>query len=113
MFDLILADLRGKLTEMKAEVTRRRSVTAVDPVADTTEYWAVDLARLLEDMDHKYSTVSAAEYAKIHGGVPSSVRRWCEHGEIAGAQKDAAGEWRIPRGAVRRRRLGLQISRSA
>jgi hypothetical protein len=103
MLDVIMADLTGKVEEMRADVSRRRTITSVDPVADTTEYWAADLARLLADMKRKYATVTAKEYAQIHGGVPSSVRRWCERGELAGAQKDATGEWRIPRGAVRRR----------
>lgn len=91
--------------EMRDEVLRRREITSVDAVADTTEYWASDWERLLTDISAKYATVSPAEYAKIHGGVPASVRRWCAHGEIAGAQQDAAGEWRIPRGAGRRRRI--------
>jgi hypothetical protein len=103
MLDVILADFRGKLGEMRAEVSRRRAVTAVDPVADTTEYWAGDLERMLNDMSRRYATVTPKEYAQIHGGVPSSVRRWCERGELAGAQQDATGQWRIPRGAIRRR----------
>lgn len=110
MLDVILADFRGKLGEMEREVLRRRKVSSVDPVADTTEYWAADLERLLDDMDRKYATVTAAQYAKIHGGVPSSVRRWCERGELAGAQQDATGQWRIPRGAVRRRRVARSSS---
>lgn len=104
MLDVIMADLKGKVEEMRADVSRRRIITAVDPVADTTEYWAADLTRLLDDMRRKYATVTAKDYAQIHGGVPSSVRRWCARGELAGAQQDATGEWRIPRGAVRRRK---------
>jgi hypothetical protein len=103
MLDVIMADLKGKVEEMRAEVARRRAITSIDPAADTTEYWAADLSRLLTDMSRKYATVTAREYAQIHGGVPSSVRRWCERGELPGAQKDATGEWRIPRGSVRRR----------
>jgi hypothetical protein len=86
-------------------IADRRTVPTVDPVADSFELAMRELNEAIDQSRDAARLVSTSEYAALHGVRPSTVRKWCARGQLAGAQKNGAMDWMIPAGATRRRRV--------
>lgn len=98
MLEQLFGMLDGVVTSWRQEVARRREVTPVDPVADTIDYQARELAVVLKQLRHDFRTLTPEQYARLVGKSASTVRRWCARG-ILPCERDGAGDYVIPAGA--------------
>lgn len=96
----------------RQEAELRRTRWQQDPVAPALESCASELESELARVQREARPLTVAEYARAHGAAAATVRRWIAAGELE-ASKDAAGDWRIPRGARRQRRARARTLRRA
>jgi hypothetical protein len=97
----IAAVVKSTATGWRKEAERRRAISGADPVADTLEYCAGEIAARLADVrDDEYETVE--QRAKREGVTPQTVRIWIRANQLA-AEGTAKG-YRIRRDARRVRR---------
>jgi excisionase family DNA binding protein len=87
----------------KKEVSALRELTPHNPIADVTAYRARELEDTIKSIEMSTKTFSTREYARIHHVQAGTVRKWIEAGELE-ATKNGAGDWDIPRAAVRKRK---------
>lgn len=107
MRELVIAAVRQLAGTWQQEVANRRKVSAVDPVADATEFRASELLTVLEEVDDATRILSVEQFAHEHNHSVATVRRWCVRGELS-AEKNSAGDWEIPRNAKRVKKADLQ-----
>jgi excisionase family DNA binding protein len=93
----------GAVESWREEVLRRRAITTIDPIADVFLYCASDLEQRLAKAKESKPTYTTREYAGVKGVRDSTVRKWIQKGQLE-ATKNAAGDWDIPRTAVRRKK---------
>jgi len=98
----IVAVMKSTATGWKREAEKRRGISPVDPVADTLEYCAGELAARLRAAaaNDEYETVE--ERAKRERVTPQTVRIWIRTSQLA-AEEGAKG-YRIRRDAQRVRK---------
>jgi hypothetical protein len=98
----IVSVMKSTATGWKREAEKRRAVSKTDPVADTLEYCAGELAARLRDASaaDQYETVE--ERARRERVTPQTVRNWIRTSQLA-AEEGAKG-YRIRRDAMRVRR---------
>jgi hypothetical protein len=109
MRESVIAAMRQLAEGWQQEASTRRRVTKIDPAADTMERDASELLAELARVEHSTRLLTVDEYAKEFHAAPTSVRRWCLRGELAGAEKNDAGDWEIPRSARRQARVGRHL----
>lgn len=87
------------------EAQKRRRVSQADPVADTLDYCAAELARTVDEMRVGLHRVTVEQYAKLQNPPVSeqTVRNWITRGELQ-AERGARGGWVIDPKAKRSRR---------
>jgi hypothetical protein len=93
----IAADCRRRAAE-------RRTVTAIDPVADAFDYDAAAIEEKIRALHAPTIMLTPAEWGAEQEPVrdESTVRRWCDAGEL---EHERIGRlYRIPAGAVRVKR---------
>lgn len=85
----------------KEEAKKRRAISATDPVADTLEYCAGELAARLQEAEQTTQGLTVEEYARLdHVRVtPQTVRTWIRRGQLAAI--DTPTGYRIARDAKR------------
>lgn len=94
----IISVMKSTATGWKREAEKRREISGTDPVADTLEYCAGELAARLRDAsEERYETVEVR--AKREGVTPQTVRTWIRTNQLA-AEEGPKG-YRIPRDAQR------------
>jgi len=98
MLEIIFAQIEAQVSSMEAEVKKRRMVTAVDPVADTTEYYAGEIRSLLGRLKKDTEMLSPRQYAELHKTTPQTVTAWCRSGKLEGAVPNGRS-YLIPRTA--------------
>lgn len=81
-----------------SDATKRKAVTATDPVADTLKYAAAELLERVRLASCDTDEMTAEEFAARHQVLPATVRRWCKSGRI-GARLTPNG-YRIPADAI-------------
>lgn len=81
-----------------AEAKRRRTVTALDAVADTLEYVAGELLERVRLSAFAFDEVTVEQFAQTHRVLPATVRRWCRQNRL-GARRTPNG-YVIPANAV-------------
>lgn len=98
----IVSVMKSTARSWKSEAEKRRGISAVDPVADTLEYCAGELAARLRDASalDQYETVE--ERAKRERVTPQTVRNWIRTNQLAA--EDSAKGYRIRRDAQRARK---------
>jgi hypothetical protein len=67
----------------KQEAEKRRAISAVDPVADTLDYCAGEIAARLEALETDISYESVDERAHREGVTPQTVRIWIRTNQLA------------------------------
>jgi excisionase family DNA binding protein len=100
---LIPVEIRKRVDSWKTEVSQRRAITPHDPVADTFAYCAKDLEETIKLVEKSTPTFTTRQFAQLKGVRDGTVRKWIDAGELE-AHKNGAGDWEIPRGAVRTRK---------
>ena len=100
---LIPREIRTRVDSWMQEVKQRREVTPHDPVADTFAYCAKDLEETIKRVEKATPTFTTRQFAQLKGVRDGTVRKWIDAGELE-ATKNGAGDWEIPRGAVRTRK---------
>ena len=100
---LVHPDIKKLAASWKKEAADLRDVTATNPIADVTAYRAKQLEETIASIEQSTRTWSTREYARIHHVFDGTVRKWIERGELE-ATKNGAGDWEIPRSAVRKRK---------
>lgn len=98
MLDIIFAQIEAQVRSMDDEVKKRRRVTAVDPVADTTEYYAGEIRSLLDRLKKDTEMLSPRQFAQLHRTTPQTVNAWCRAGKLEGVVPNGRS-WLIPRTA--------------
>ncbi len=78
------------------DATKRKKLSAADPVADALEYCASELLFEMESAIDDDDELSVAEFADLHGKARSTVRNWCAKGLITCRRKGR--DWIIRRG---------------
>lgn len=103
MRDIVFGQAKGLAAQWRQEAAQRRGRTKVDPAADALDSCAAELDATLAAIERDTKPLTVAQYAKQVGAYPGSVRKWIVRGQLT-AEKNAAGDWLIPRGA--RREIG-------
>lgn len=104
MLDAVFAAIQTVADGWSKEVTTRRRLTTTDPVADTLEYAAGELAAEVARLREDCRTLTPEQYAELKaGGVTAqTVRNWIHEGELE-AYRGPKG-WLIPAQAERRKK---------
>lgn len=101
MQTIIFAQLKGLAMQWASEASQLRRRGA-EPQAKAVESCADELGQALEALESDTQPMTVAQYARANGVETATVRKWIRNGQLP-AEKGAAGEWRIPRAAVRTR----------
>jgi hypothetical protein len=101
--DVLISTTKQLAAQWNAEAASRRRFTPNDAVADAIEVCASELVTEMARVDQATRLLTPEEYAKANRTTASTVRRCCARGELAG-EKNAAGDWMIPRDARRVKR---------
>jgi hypothetical protein len=106
MPDLVLSAAERVVKSWRQEAVKRREVSRLDPVADTLDYCAGELAARLRSIAEETQFWTPEEYARLpHVNVtPQTVRIWIRGGQLS-AQNGPKG-YLIPKGAERTQRAG-------
>jgi hypothetical protein len=117
MLMLVPDNVRRLSDRWMGVVADRRALSAIDPAADAFAKAAKELADEITRAEDATRHVSVVEFAQLRGVRPGTIRKWCARGLLAGAVKNAAGDWEIPVGAtrartVRRARARLEMADS-
>lgn len=106
MPDLVIGAVERVTRTWRHEAEERRRISKSDPVADTLEYCAGELAARLRAIVAETEYLTPEEYAKLpHIKVtPQTVRGWIRTGQLAA--KEGPKGYLIPKGAERVRRAG-------
>jgi hypothetical protein len=94
--------VRGVIDAWKQDVAKRRTVTAVDPIADAFEHCAAEMESEIARAINANRLLTVEQFARLRDVDGSTVRRWCLRGELPG-EKNEAGDWMIPAHATRAR----------
>jgi hypothetical protein len=86
----------------RQEAEERRRISRVDPIADTLDYCAGEIAARLRSIVVESNTESVEERAQRERVTPQTVRIWIRTNQLP-AEHGAKG-YRIPRDAVRARK---------
>lgn len=83
MADLVLSAVEGVTRTWIQEADKRRRISRADPVADTLEYCAGEIASRLRAV-HSDNRLSVEQYAKLsHISVtPQTIRTWIRTGQL-------------------------------
>lgn len=102
MIDAIVETVKSAAESWGDEVSQRRRISRVDPVADAIEFCAQDLRERLARAQKASERLTPEQYAALpHVSVtPQAVRGWCRRGELVGTVMTERG-WMIPRDAKR------------
>lgn len=103
MLDVVFAQFKGLAENWHKEAERRRQVTRVEPVADTTDYCAGELESLIQRLEKDTEMLTPSQYAKLHKTTPQTVTAWCRAGKITGSVPKGRS-YLIPRTAAAPRR---------
>lgn len=104
MQNLVLTTAEGAARGWRQEAEKRRAISAVDPVADTLEYCAGELAARLAEAASADVGLTVEQYAGLPevDVTPQTVRNWIRRGELAAIETPKG--YRIARAAKRIRR---------
>lgn len=83
--DLLTSEAENAAREWRKEAEERRQISKSDPVADTLEYCAGDLAKRLENARVAGEWLTVEEYAAQPDVdvTPQTVRAWIRSGQLA------------------------------
>lgn len=102
VLDAMFAQLRSVADGWKAEAVQRRRFTQTDPVADTLDHCASELADQVAAINSDTYYLSTEDYARLNDVTAPTVRHWIKTGELRAIETD--GGWRIRRDERRRKR---------
>lgn len=99
--DPIVTPFVSAARSWKQEAAKRRAISAVDPVADTLEYCAGELAERIRDAELANEGLTVEQYARLpHVSVTAqTVRNWIRRGQLAAVE--TPNGYRIARSAKR------------
>lgn len=99
MSDVIVRKVEATSRTWREEAERRRRISKLDPVAETLEYCAGELATVLKmtTTEHDYFTVE--QFAAKEKVTPQTVRAWIRTDQLAA--KWGAHGYQIPKDATR------------
>jgi hypothetical protein len=104
MPDPVVGAVEGVAKTWRKEAEERRRISKSDPIADTLDYCAGELAARLRAIAADAQLESVEQRAKREGVTVQTIREWIRTGQL-GAQHGPKG-YRIPRDSVRIRRAG-------
>jgi hypothetical protein len=102
MTDAVVGAVERVAKSWRSEAKERRRISASDPVADTLEYCASELAARLRTIADESQLETVEQRAKRERVTPQTVREWIRTSQLT-AQHGARG-YLIPRDAQRVRR---------
>jgi DNA-binding transcriptional regulator YiaG len=97
--DPILDEAKRAQASWKEEAQKRRAISSLDPVADTLDFCAADLAERLRTATRAAEEMTPEQYAAAEGVTVQTVRNWIRRGQLV-ARHTAKG-YRIAKDAVR------------
>lgn len=100
--DILTSAIRLAVEDYREEAKKRRTISATDPVADTLEYCASDIAERLKEAESASEWLTVEQYAKSEGVTVQTVRQWIRTHQLA-ATAGPKG-YRIRKGERRVRR---------
>jgi hypothetical protein len=109
LIDDVVHRFEEKAKAWEADVARLRTM-GIREEADMLAFCAREVRDLARDVKHQVEELGPVEYAALHGCSPQTVREWCAKGQLA-ARRDATGDWRIPKDAVRTPTAGTRAPR--
>lgn len=101
----MLEIVREEAEKLTAEWRDRRTLLehhGADQAAQTYHQVLIDVHHLVDAIEARLGAMTVSEYAAYIGVEPATVRVWIRTDQLP-ATKTAAGEWRIPYGAKRRK----------
>ena len=101
---LVVMAAEGAAKSWSKEAEDRRKISKTDPIADTLDYCASELAARIRAVQSVDEFESVEERAKRDHVTPQTVRIWIRTGQLSA--EDGPKGYRIPRDAKRIRRAG-------
>lgn len=102
MTDLVVSAVERVAKTWRQEAEERRRISKADPVADTLDYCAGEIAARIRSLaaETEYETVD--QRASREGVTPQTVRGWIRSNQLAA--QDGPKGYKIPRTAERVRK---------
>lgn len=101
---LVFTTLQKAAESWSKEAAERRRISKSDPVADTLDYCAGEIAARLRTAESVADFETVEERARRERVTPQTVRIWIRTGQLSA--EDGPKGYRIPRDAKRVRRAG-------
>lgn len=74
--DVLSAAVSGVTRSWKQEAEERRRISKVDPIADTLDYCAGEIAARLKSVQETVRRLTVEQFAQRHDVTPQTVRNW-------------------------------------
>lgn len=100
--EIVTSAVRGAVESYRDEAKKRREISKTDPVADTLEYIAADIAERLKEAEAASETLTVEQYARAEGVSVQTVRAWIRTHQLTATQTGKG--YRIRKGERRVRR---------
>lgn len=104
MADVMVGAIEGVTRSWRQEAEERRRISKSDPVADTLDYCAGELAARLRALAVESETETVEQRAARDGVTPQTVRAWIRTGQLPAGNGPKG--YLIPKSAERVRRVG-------
>lgn len=101
---LVIATIERTAKSWRTEAEERRRISKSDPVADTLDYCAGELAARVRSIRHEAEFETVEERANRDRVTPQTVRIWIRNGQLP-AEHGPKG-YRIPVNARRAQKAG-------
>jgi hypothetical protein len=82
MLDVVINEFRSLAKAWNDEVTERRRITTIDPVADDAAHRARELTERIRLVEQRTEMLTPTEFAKLHSTTPQTVTTWCRGGKV-------------------------------
>lgn len=79
----VVSAVAGVARSWTEEASERRRISKVDPIADTLEYCAGELAKRLETVGDESKFLAVAQFAARENVTEQTVRNWIRSERIA------------------------------
>lgn len=102
ILDAMFAELATVAETWQVEAANRRRFTKTDPVADTLEHCAGELASQVEALKTGVYYLTVEDYAALNDVSPPTVRAWIKTGQLRAISTESG--WKIRKDEKRRKR---------
>jgi hypothetical protein len=102
MADFVVDAVAGVTRTWREEAEKRRGISKVDPIADTLDYCAGEIAARLKTIEASSQRLTVEQYAARVKRTPQTIRNWIRNGQLAAIATTKGYEISVDAERVRR-----------